>query len=47
MYLLDQGYMIPVRLSKFIVNIGPPVIFYLIREYHTDLYTYIEGEKWA
>lgn len=30
-YLLDLGFMIPIRLSKFIVNSGPPLIFWLFR----------------
>lgn len=26
---------------------GPPLIFLLFREYHNDIYIYIEGEQWG
>lgn len=41
--------MIPIRLSKFFVNIGPIVIFYLLnnQKIHTDFYIFVEGEDWA
>ena len=44
-YLQDMGYMLPLRLSKFCVNNGPPCILYLLREYHLDIYRCLEDEE--
>jgi very-long-chain enoyl-CoA reductase len=45
--LRDLGYMVPLRLSKLIVSVGPPVIFSLFQEYHLNIYLYIEGAEKA
>ena len=46
-HLQDQGMMIPLRLSKFIVNSGPIVLFTLFRNSHLDIYEFFEGEQAA
>ena len=42
-YLKDQGIMVPNRVSKITIYMGPPLIFYLFHLYHTEIFTFTEG----
>jgi hypothetical protein len=42
-HLQDQGSQIPLRMAKWMVMAGPPVIFSLFSAYHEEIFAQIEG----
>lgn len=46
-HLQDQGKMMPRIISKVLVNSGPPILFWMFENYHSDIYQFMEGEEWV
>ena len=46
-HLHDQGMTMPRAVSKVLVNLGPLIMFWAFEAYHTEIYTYVEGEEWV
>lgn len=40
-YVKDKGLQIPIRLAKFCIYAGPPSMFWLLMNFHEDVYIFL------